>query len=146
MASSVLREMIGVTFGGEFGNTTALSAPILVVGGDDNFDAAGANVKAPQILVNDVDASAKLKRGTSGSGNGIIPIAVGNVIVKIDSDFVSGSAFALFVGGVTVKPAASGAYAIASGSSNAIGTVLDNDGTYAYILVKTGTYNLATIS
>ena len=144
MASSVLREIMGVCFGADFGNSTALSAPILLAGGATGFDTAGAATKNPQVLVNDVDASGNLKRGTSGSGNGIIPIAVGNVIVKIDSDFVSGT-FASFVGGVTVKPAASGVYAIASGSSNAIGTVLYNDGTYAYILVKTGTYNLATI-
>ena len=145
MASSVLRDMVGSYFGAGFANTSAISAPSLLEGGSTGFDVSDANTKVVQVLVNDVDADAKVKRGTTGSGNGIIPIAIGNVIIKVDSDGVSGT-FASFVGGVTVKPAASGVVAIASGSSNAIGTVLDNDGTYAFVLVKTGLYNLATIA
>ena len=145
MGSSVLRDMVGVYFGADFGNSSAISAPALLEGGSSGFDSADANTKTPQVLVNDVNSSGTVKRGTTGSGNGYVPIAVGNVVIKVDSTGVSGT-FASFVGGVTVKPAASGKVAIASGSSNVIGTVLYNDGTYAFILVKTGIYNLATIS
>ena len=142
---SVIREMNGVYLGGDFANSTAISAAKLIAGGASGFDVAGANTKNPLVAVVGASANAKVPRGTTGSGNELVPIALGNVIVKADSTLCSGT-FASFVGGVTVKPAASGLYAIASGSSNAIGTVLINDGTYAYIVVKTGIYNTVTVS